>query len=222
MTGILADAGIAGPLPDIYDFNGHIKLPPALMPTGRTLRTRNVHNCAAEKFNEESVDMTSDCHDNASRMVTQDVEPPLKPLYGILQEEFEELVFSEQYCMEVGPLPLFLRKKIVRECLTNAGKSEKDKAGKEKAGKSIRGSMVMEKPITHVPGQRPDIDIADIVLYSISNKLYLPINWFTNIHLDHIQHHLHELHTKLNRPDPSTDVPNPDKIQVFNMAKMAP
>ncbi|KAE9389947.1 hypothetical protein BT96DRAFT_980519 [Gymnopus androsaceus JB14] len=141
MTGILANAGITGPLPDIYDFDSHIKLPPALMLTGRTLRTRNVHNCAAKKFNEDSIDMTLDCHDNTSRTVTQDVEPPLKPLYGILQEEFKELVFSKAYCTEVGPLPLFLRKKIVREHLTNAEKSEKDKAGKEKAGKSIRGSM---------------------------------------------------------------------------------
>ncbi|KAE9388447.1 hypothetical protein BT96DRAFT_1073950 [Gymnopus androsaceus JB14] len=138
MMGILANASIAGSLPDIYNFNGHIKLPPALTPTGCTLRTRNVHNCAAEKFNKD---------------ITQDVGPPLEPLYGILQEEFEELVFSEPYCTEVGPLPLFLRKKIVWECLANAEKSEKDKAGKEKAGKSIRGSMVLGKPITRVPGQ---------------------------------------------------------------------
>ncbi|KAE9392565.1 hypothetical protein BT96DRAFT_1000207 [Gymnopus androsaceus JB14] len=175
MTGILANAGIAGPLPDIYNVNGHIKLPPALTPTGHTLRTRNMYNCAAEKFNEDSINMTLDCHNNTSPMDYSG-----------------------------WPLPLFLRKKIVREHLTNAEKSEKDKADKEKAGKSIRGSMVMGKPITCIPGQWPDIDIANIVLYSISNKLYLPINWFTNIHLDH----------------PLTDVPNPNKVQVFDMAKM--
>ncbi|KAE9396245.1 hypothetical protein BT96DRAFT_941878 [Gymnopus androsaceus JB14] len=118
MMGILANTGIAGSLTDIYNFNGHIKLPPALTPTG----------------------------------FTQDVAP-LKPLYGILQEEFKELIFSKLYCTEVGPLPLFLREKIVWEHLTNAEKSEKDKAGKEKAGKSIRGSMVLGKPITRIPGQ---------------------------------------------------------------------
>ncbi|KAE9384036.1 FabD/lysophospholipase-like protein [Gymnopus androsaceus JB14] len=137
MTGILPNAGIAGPLLDDYDFDAHIKLPPALAPTGQTLRTRNVHNCAAEKFNKDSVNMTLDCRDNTPCTATQDVGPHLKSLYSILQDKFEELVFSEPYCTEVGPLPLFLRKKVIRARMSNTEKSEKEKAGKEKAGKSI-------------------------------------------------------------------------------------
>ncbi|KAE9388757.1 hypothetical protein BT96DRAFT_947367 [Gymnopus androsaceus JB14] len=85
MTGILPNAGIAGPLQDNYNFN--------------------------------------------------DVGLPLKSLYGILQDKFKELAFSKPYCIEVGPLPLFLRKKVICKCLSNAEKPIKEKVGKEKAGK---------------------------------------------------------------------------------------
>ncbi|KAE9399717.1 hypothetical protein BT96DRAFT_939259 [Gymnopus androsaceus JB14] len=130
MTGILPNAGQ-------LRFQCAYKLPPALAPTGQTLRTRNVHNCVAEKFNEDSVNTTLDCRNNTPRTATQDVGLPLKSLYSILQDEFEELVFSEPYCIEVGPLLLFLRKKVIRERLSNAEKPDKEKIGKEKTGKSI-------------------------------------------------------------------------------------
>ncbi|KAE9385073.1 hypothetical protein BT96DRAFT_1093186 [Gymnopus androsaceus JB14] len=179
-----------------------------------------VHNCVAEKFNEDSVNTTLDCCDNTPCTATQDVGLPLKSLYGILQDKFEELVFSKPYCIEVGPLLLFLRKKVICECLSNAEKPNKEKVGKEKAGKSIQDSMVMENPTVHIPGQQPDVVIAKVVLHSIFNKLYLPINWFTNVCLKHIQHHMHELHTKLIHPESLVEVPKPDKVMVFNMSKM--
>lgn len=218
MTQLLLNAGITGPITESFDFQPFLTLPPALNPVGRSLRFRNVHNCKAEQFNEDNTNLTLDCRDHAGpRPVNLDTGSLLSALYPYAQEEFEELVFSETYCAEVGPLPLFLRRKVIQSRMV---KAEKEKSAKDKSSKPIQGSMIMDKPLARVPGRRPAVVVPNIFLHAIANKLYPPLNWFTNDRLEFTQHRLHELHTKLIRPEASVDNPSPDKILVFDMTRM--
>ncbi|KAJ7050755.1 hypothetical protein C8F01DRAFT_1263641 [Mycena amicta] len=123
-------------------------------------------------------------------------------LYAYTADEIEDMVLGEAYCTAV-----------VRQELDN------DKADKPKT-RPLLGSMVLVNPTAHIPGQQASVTIPDTMLYSIQNKLYVPLNWLLNERLKKIQHCLHELPTKLVRPEPSTEFPNPDKVLTFDMAKM--
>ncbi|KAF9056936.1 hypothetical protein BDP27DRAFT_1511087 [Rhodocollybia butyracea] len=220
MTQLLTNAGIAGPIPDTFNFKAFLTLPPPLVSVGHSIRFRNAHNCKAEQDNEDSTNITLDCRDYVGHQpVNLNVGHCLHALYPYAKEEFNELVFSEPYCAEVGPLLLFLRRKVVQGRMQE---KEKEKSAKDKGpvGKPLHGSMVLMNPSSRIPGQQPAVVLPDIILHSISNKLYPPLNWFTDDHLEFIQHWLHELHTKLTRPIATTDNPSPEKILVFNMAKM--
>ncbi|KAJ6613316.1 hypothetical protein B0H10DRAFT_1951582 [Mycena sp. CBHHK59/15] len=124
------------------------------------------------------------------------------------------MVLGEIYCTAVGLLLVFIRLQVDRVRRRRAARSEldTDKSAEKAKTRPLLGSMALVNLITHVPGQQPAVTIPDTVLYSIQNKLYVPLNWFTNESLQKIQHCLHELHTKLIQPEPSAEFPNPDKI----------
>lgn len=98
--------------------------------------------------------------------------------------------------------------------------AEKEVEKEKGKGKPVLGSLVLDKPIVRVAGERPKVVIPQIMLNSILHKLYPPLHWFSDERLDFIQHRSHELDTKVHKPEATAQNSNPDKIVVFDMAKM--
>ncbi|KAJ7488006.1 hypothetical protein FB451DRAFT_1390965 [Mycena latifolia] len=214
---LLPNAGIAAPIPDTFDFTQWMSPPASKDPTGRTLRIRNRHNVASEKVNEVSIDQTLNCKED--RVKHPDVGVPLQFFYGYTADDMTDMILSEAYCTDVGPLPAFIRAEVERARRKKSERTEADKSDKAKA-RPIKGSMVLSNPIRRVPGQRPLVSIPQIVLYSILHKLYVPLHWFSDQRLQIIEHRLHDIPTKLFLPEPTPDTPAPVKIMVLDMLKL--
>ncbi|KAJ6624472.1 hypothetical protein B0H10DRAFT_1943083 [Mycena sp. CBHHK59/15] len=116
---LLPSAGIPAPIPDSFDFDAWVIPPPSKNPAGRTLQLRNQHNLHAERFNETSFYQTLNCKED--RVAYPDVGPPLKVFYTYMAEDMAEMVLSEGYCTDVGPLPAFICREvehaIIKDCL---------------------------------------------------------------------------------------------------------
>ncbi|KAE9384390.1 hypothetical protein BT96DRAFT_1098643 [Gymnopus androsaceus JB14] len=104
--------------------------------------------------------------------------------------------------------------------MRKAERVEKEKSEKDKGIKPVQGSMILDNPSVRTPGQRPAVIIPKIFLHSIANKLYPPLNWFTNDRLEYAQHCLHDLHSKLIHPKVTPSNPSLEKTLVFDMTKM--
>ncbi|KAJ7483039.1 hypothetical protein B0H11DRAFT_1914780 [Mycena galericulata] len=219
---LLPNARVIAPVPDSFDFDAWTTPPAAKNPTGRTLRLRNKHNLDSERFNEISIDQTLNCKED--RVNYADVGPPLKFFYAYTSEEMTEMILSEAYCTDVGPLPAFLRGDVERARRKRADHAEADKAQKEKikGQRPLHGAMVNTAAVSRVPGERPDVVVPDVVLRSVLYKLYVPLHWFSDDRLQIIQHRLHDIPTKLLKPDAVQDgSAGVDKVLVFDMLKMS-
>jgi hypothetical protein len=108
MANPLPNAGI----PDSFDFDGGMKLPPVKDPTGRTLRIRNRHNLSAEQVNEVSIDQTLNCRDERSKY--PDVGAPPVFFYGYTLDDMTHMISSETLCTDLGPIPAFIRVEVER------------------------------------------------------------------------------------------------------------
>ncbi|KAJ3857520.1 hypothetical protein EV368DRAFT_60860 [Lentinula lateritia] len=220
MVNILPNAGISPPIPDNFDFQAHLVIPPFLDTTGHSLSIRNAHNCIAETHNEDSMSATANCWNN--RAVFPDIGPPLMALYPYSNEELSLLASNPAICERVGPLPTFILMQIERF------KLQKDSSRIGTATKEttkllpVAGSLIHSNPVERVSGQQPRTIIPDVFLYSIRQKFYLPVNWFTHEHLQLAQHRLHDLHTKVHRTEPTSEgsLAEAPKVIVFDMLKM--
>ncbi|KAJ6546158.1 hypothetical protein B0H10DRAFT_2243718 [Mycena sp. CBHHK59/15] len=184
---LLPNAGVLAPIPDIFDFDMWTTPPPSKNPTGRTLRLRNQHNLTSERFNE-LIDWTLNCKED--RAAHLDVGPPLKFFYAYMAEEMSNMILSEAYCTDVGPLPAFIRGEVKHARRKKTECTEADKAEREKTkGRPLKGVMILSNPIVRVPGQQLAVVVPDAVLQSILHKLYVPLHC-------------------------------PDKVLVFDMLKM--
>lgn len=222
MVLILPNAGIAAPIPDDFDFAAHLIIPPALDPTGWPIRIRCAHNCKVEIFNEDSLAATMNCRDN--REAFPDIGPPLMALYPYSMDEFTLLAASPQLCEKVGPLPTFIIMEVERIRLQKDTRHTVATTSSAITTKSlpVAGSMVLLKPVERISGQQPKTIVSDVFLYSIREKFFLPINWFTNERLQLAQHRLHDLHTKVHRTEPTSQGSSSEvKVQVFDMVKMS-
>ncbi|KAJ7874552.1 hypothetical protein B0H14DRAFT_3859813 [Mycena olivaceomarginata] len=218
---LLPNAGVLVPVPDSFDFDAQVLAPAPRDPTGRTLRMRNQHNLATEKFNEISVEQTLNCKEDRANYV--DVGPPLKAFYAYTQDDMTDMIYSEQYCADVGPLPVFIRQQVNRSRRIRTERADTEKVEKKKVkGRPVHGSMVLSNPITRLPGQRAAVTIPNVIRHSMAEGLYIPLHWFSDERLQFIQHRLHDVPTKLFRPEPSLEFPSPDKVLVFDMPKMIP
>ncbi|KAJ7315688.1 hypothetical protein DFH08DRAFT_971715 [Mycena albidolilacea] len=112
MANPLPNAGILAPIPDSFDFDGWMKLPPVKDPTGRTLRIRNRHNLSAEQANEVSIDQTLNCRDECSKY--PDVGAPLVFFDGYTPDDITDMISSENLCTDLGPTPAFIRVEVER------------------------------------------------------------------------------------------------------------
>ncbi|KAJ6628493.1 hypothetical protein B0H10DRAFT_2209403 [Mycena sp. CBHHK59/15] len=217
MATTLPNAGIVPSIPNSFDFDGWMVPPPSKNPTGRTLRIRNRHNLAAEMANEVSIDQTLNCRDERAKY--PDVGPPLICFYAYTAEDMVDMIYSELYCSDVGPLPASIRGELERARKKKSERTEADKSEKTK-GCRIKGSMILSNPVTRWPGQRLSVVIPQVVLLSILHKLYVPLHWFLDKRLDILQHRLHDVSTKLLLPEPSPEFLKPDKVLVFDMLKL--
>ncbi|KAJ7865301.1 hypothetical protein B0H14DRAFT_3443009 [Mycena olivaceomarginata] len=213
---ILPNAGMAAPVPDTFDFSVQTTVPPPKDPTGRSLRMRNQHNVTTEKFNEISIEQTLNCRDD--RAAYPDVGPVLQAFYGYTQDDMADMIGSEIYCGDVGPLPVFIRQQVERSRRKRAENMEADKVDKERTKDCVlQGAMILSNPIVGVAGQAAAVLGPNVVLQSMLHKLYVPLHWFTDDRLHFIQHRLHDLPTKVIQPD---DALNTEKVVVFDMLKM--
>ncbi|KAJ6609950.1 hypothetical protein B0H10DRAFT_1954246 [Mycena sp. CBHHK59/15] len=209
---LLPNARVLAPIPDTFDFDACMQLPPAKTPIGRTLRLRNQHNVTSERFNEVSIDQTLNCKED--RVNYPDIGPPLKFFYAYTAEDMTDMILSEAYCTDVGPLPAFIRGDVERARRKRSDRAEADKAEKDKTKgqRPLTGAMIITAPITRVPGERPDVVIPDVVLRSILHKLYVPLHWFSDDLLQMIQHRLHDIPTKLLKPETTQDGPTSTRM----------
>lgn len=217
----LPNAKVVPPITEDFDFQPFLVVPPALDPQNWPLVARNVHNCTVEIHNQDSIVSTLKC--SANRIAFPDVGPPLQSLFPYLEDEIILLAASTELCTKVGPLPTFLLMQIERTRLqknkrpSNSGSSSKDTP----KALPVAGSMLNSNPVTRVAGQQPKSVISEIYLYSIRHKLFLPLHWFSNHHLQLAQHHLHDLHTKILRVEPTSEGSSSDlKVLVFDALKM--
>ncbi|KAJ6614271.1 hypothetical protein B0H10DRAFT_1950783 [Mycena sp. CBHHK59/15] len=215
----LPSARIPAPIPDSFDFDAWVIPPPSKNPAGQTLQLRNQHNLHAERFNETSIYQTLNCKED--RVAYPDVGPPLKVFYTYTAKDMAEMVLSEGYCTDVGPLPAFICREVEHARRKKTDHTEAEKVDKEKLkGQPFTGVMVLSEPIVRVPGQRPLVCIPEVVFHSILNKLYVPLHWFSDRCLQRIQFQLHDTPTKLLRPEPTLEISNLDKVIVLDMLKM--
>ncbi|KAJ7156730.1 hypothetical protein C8R46DRAFT_1294472 [Mycena filopes] len=183
----------------------------------RPVQNAKEHNVSAEKFNEVSVEQTLNCKND--KVAYPDVGPALQAFYAYTQDDMVDMIGSNIYCGDVGPLPVFIRQQVERSRRKRAETTEADKIDKEKKakGRALHGAMVLSNPIVRIAGQAATVLVSNVVLQSILHKLYVPLHWFTDTRLLFIQHRLHDLPTKVIQPD---DALNTDKVVVFDMLKM--
>ncbi|KAJ6482624.1 hypothetical protein C8R45DRAFT_932227 [Mycena sanguinolenta] len=213
----LPNAGIVAPIPGSFDFVAWMNPPPAKDPTGRTLRIRNRHNLSAELANEVSIDQTLNCRDDRSKY--PDVGAVLVFFYGYTQDDMTDMINSETLCADVGPIPAFIRVEVERARRKRSDRVEAEKSEKTK-GRPLKGSMVLSNPIVRVPGQRETVVVPLVVQQSVLQKLYVPLSWFTDRRLQMLEHQLDELPTLKFWPQPTLEIPNPDKVLVLDVKKM--
>ncbi|KAJ6508291.1 hypothetical protein C8R45DRAFT_922054 [Mycena sanguinolenta] len=213
----LPNAGIVAPIPDSFDFVAWMNPPPAKDPTGRTLRIRNRHNLSAELANEVSIDQTLNCRDDRSKY--PDVGAVLVFFYGYTQDDMTDMINSKTLCADVGPIPAFIRVEVERARRKRSDRVEAEKSEKTK-GRPLKGSMVLSNPIVRVPGQRETVVVPLVVQQSVLQKLYVPLSWFTDRRLQMLEHQLDELPTLKFWPQPTLEIPNPDKVLVLDVKKM--
>lgn len=221
MAIILHNAKVAPPIPEDFDFQPFLVVPPALDPQNWPLLARNAHNTMVEIHNQESMVATLKCSGN--RILFPDIGPPLQALFPYAADEITLLASSSELCIRVGPLPTFLLMEIERTRSSKVKKTLNSGSSSKEVSKllPVAGSMINSNPIVRVPGQQPKSIISDIYLYSIRHKLYLPLHWFSNIHLQQAQHRLHDLYTKVLRAEPTSEGTSTDlKVLVFDVLKM--
>lgn len=221
MAIILPNARIAPPIPEDFDFQSFLVVPPALDPEHWPLIARNVHNCSVETHYQDSMVATPKC--SGDRIAYPDVGPPLQALFPYAADEITLLTASNELCTKVGLLPTFLLMEIEHTHLLEVKKPSASGSPSKDSLKvlPVAGSMLNSNPVVRVPGQQPKSVISDIYLYSIHHKLYLPLHWFLNAHLQLAQHHLHDLYTKVLRIEPTSEGTSSDlKVLVFDVLTM--
>ncbi|KAF5369201.1 hypothetical protein D9615_009969 [Tricholomella constricta] len=227
MSAQLPNAGIPGPIPDDFDFDAHMAVPDALTMPEIALPIRISRNVEIEAYNNDSVFRTVNAKETPSpRPVDLDIGPPLRRLYSLSDEEFQELVNSEALCASLAPLPIALLRFIESERAISKktaerdrqAEREKDREGDTKTRTKLLGSMQLVDPVKRVPAQRDRISIPTTYLLCIKNKLCPPLNFFTNEHIDAVNYAPQEIHFKLLRPWADEDTT--EKVQLLDMPKM--
>ncbi|GLB41065.1 hypothetical protein LshimejAT787_0902800 [Lyophyllum shimeji] len=224
----LPNAGVPGPIPEDFDFDPFVSPPAFVSRFELPLMARIAANYATEAANNASIAQTIAVkHTPVPRPVDLDIGPPLKPLYGYSQTEFNELVASEQVCQSLAPLPVGLVRNIAKERanLKAAADSERlaEKA-KEKEASSVRnkllGSMRLTNPTPRVMARAEAVTIPSIYLLGLKNGACPPLNFFTNERIEAVTHSHSEVHTRMLRPFRADEALSAEKVQLLDLPKM--
>ncbi|KAG6895216.1 hypothetical protein C0993_009909 [Termitomyces sp. T159_Od127] len=227
---LLPNAGIRGPIPDDFDFEGRINLPDGIIRFELPLAVRIHENMNIEEFNNSSILKTIAIKNTpAPRPRDMDIGAPLKPLYHYANDEVCDLIDSKALCALFTPLPAALLREIVSGRAHSKGSAEGEqqvsKEREKEVDSSIRSrllwSMEMSNPVERSLGEAREVFIPTIYLLTIRNRFPPPLNFFTNQHIDQANNSPQIIHTKIVRPFGANDK-SPDKVQLLDLAKMIP
>ena len=154
MSGQVGNAGIPIPIPDTFNFEAWMTVPPPIPHSGIALHIRNRENRVAEAHNEESRFRTILCR--RDRANHPDVGEPLKPYYDYAKDDLQQMARNEEFEKSVGPVPIFVRKHL-------------DKLRLNEKAKGVGGSLIIDKPITRTLGQRPEVAIPNVVCHTMAD-----------------------------------------------------
>ncbi|KAG6899377.1 hypothetical protein C0993_010727 [Termitomyces sp. T159_Od127] len=104
---ILPNAGIPGPIPEDFDFDGRISLPDGITRFELPLAVRIRENVNIEEFNNTSILKTIAAKNTPiPRPNDLDIGPPFKPLYYYADDEVRDLMDSEALLLEYRSVTL--------------------------------------------------------------------------------------------------------------------
>lgn len=225
---LLQNAGIPGPIPEDFDFDGRVVIPDGISRFQLSLAVRVRENAAIEDFNDASILQTVNVKNTpVPRPLDLDIGPPLKPLYLYTKAEIQDLIDSEALCALLSPLPPSLLRDIVASRVQNKRQAEterqtlkeKDKEVDDTIRSKLLGSMGMANPVERSLGESRDVVIPTIYLLNIRNRFPPPLHFFTNRHIDLVNNSPQMIHTKVVRSFNSDDR-STDKVLLLDIAKM--
>ncbi|KAK6991480.1 hypothetical protein R3P38DRAFT_2572145, partial [Favolaschia claudopus] len=178
------------PLAATFDFAAYMKRPADVAaPDDFDLGDINKENCAREKHNKESLQLTRAyvaAASSAAGARNLDVGYPLRPSYAYSVEDKELLVSSDSAEKATGPLPLHFLLEIERErtkrknlAETARNQREQERAAKDAvSSRPALGTMVMTDPrpiSATISGSPP---IPELWLTSLQHKVFFPLNFW--------------------------------------------
>lgn len=225
---MLPNAGVPGPIPDDFDFDGRVVLPDGIGHFQLPLTVRVHENAVTESFNDASILQTIRVKNTpVPRPRDLDIGPPLKPIYLYTKDEIQDLIDSETLCSLLSPLPPSLLRDIIATRGQNKKQAEVEhqalKGKDREADDSIRAklleSMEMANPVKRSLGESRNVVIPTIYLLNVRNRFPLPLHFFTNYHIDLVNNFPQIIHTKVLRSFNSDDKTT-DKVLLLDIAKM--
>ncbi|KAG6884509.1 hypothetical protein C0993_010480 [Termitomyces sp. T159_Od127] len=139
---ILPNAGIPGPIPEDFDFDGRISLPDGITCFELPLAVCICKNVNIEEFNNTSILKTIAVKNTpVLRPNDLDIGRPLKPLYYYADDEVRDLTDSKALCALFAPLPATLLQEIVSGCAHLKQANDSDRHPSQNKDKEDNGSI---------------------------------------------------------------------------------
>ncbi|KAG6889802.1 hypothetical protein C0992_003991 [Termitomyces sp. T32_za158] len=178
-------AGIPGPIPDDFDFDGRIIPPGGIARFELPLAVQIKENVNIEQFNNASILRTVTVKDTAAPPpADMDIGPTLKPLFFYSDEDLKELVDGEPYCDLFALLPASLQQEIVKARsqkhhnleVERQVQKERDKEADASIRVKLLGSMGMTNPVERNLGEAKEVVIPTVYLLNIRNWYPPPLH----------------------------------------------
>ncbi|KAF9016804.1 hypothetical protein BDZ89DRAFT_396097 [Hymenopellis radicata] len=217
----LPNAACFAPLPNDFDFDARCEPPPFIKHLQIPDVVRHRLNVVAEKHNLVSVAQTRICQYDRHSNAALDVGPPLMAYYDYGDEEIKEMVTaSEEYILQVGPLPTFVRSIVQKERFR---RRNEEQAAKELRKKKDGNSAPMEH--YWVPDPTIVLDkfghakspIPQVYLQSVCAGIVPDIHFWTEGKLDLVLSKRHHLITKELTLGAESDA---EEVTVVDLAEM--
>ncbi|KAG6895286.1 hypothetical protein C0992_002148 [Termitomyces sp. T32_za158] len=187
----LENAGILGPIPEGFDFEGRTIMPDGISRFGLPLGIRIQRNVEIERYNERKL------------VNSQTLCDSLGPLAPSLIRQITAA-----------------RAKGKKEAeLARQAEKEKEKEVESSLWGKLMGTMEMQKPVRRAFGEAKEIVIPTIYLLNIRNRLIPPLHFFTNSCIELVHTSPQIIHTKFVRPY-GVDEQSGDKVQLLDLGKM--
>ncbi|KAF8208154.1 hypothetical protein K438DRAFT_1754890 [Mycena galopus ATCC 62051] len=178
--------GLATPLPDTFDCDAHMTRPADIEPPA-TLSPAdlNAWNWTVETNNATSIQQTlafKTARATVAGIGALDVGATLQPLYAYSNVLKKMFLHSKEFVDATGPLPSSLVQWLAMEHIKAAEDEIAEKAKrdqeKSKAAGPILGTLVMSKPVSFSSVVDEEVEIPEIYLTSLGQKIYPPLQWW--------------------------------------------